>query len=124
MYNNLPLFLLGFGQEIKITCGIEYKSKNETSAIHQSATLGIDFETDSKNPFQFPKEISFNVNLQTDFEPKELISNSFENLIERLKNIQEVIKNNASGHLEVVESLKTYIDEKVVEISEKCNKKK
>ena len=43
IYDNLPLFLLGFDQEIKLTCGFEYKSKNESSAIHQSASLVIDF---------------------------------------------------------------------------------
>ena len=44
-------------------------------------------------------------------------------LMDASTGLQEVIKNNASGHLEVVESLKTYIDEKVVEISKQCKKK-
>lgn len=92
LYDNLPLFLLGFDEEINLTCGFEYKSKNETNAVHQAATLGIDFETDKKNPFQFPKEILFTANLQSDFEPKELISNSFDNLIQRLQSIQKAIK--------------------------------
>ena len=94
LYNNLPLFLIGFGQEIKLTCGFEYKSKSETNSAHQAATVGISFETDRKNLFHFPKEISFIVNLQSDFEPKELIEKSFDNLNERLQNIQDAIKNN------------------------------
>lgn len=37
--------------------------------------------------------------------------------------LQDVIKNSGKRDTEVVESIKTHIDEKVTEISEKCKKK-
>ena len=43
-------------------------------------------------------------------------------LMDASSGLQEVIKNNATGHLEVVETIKSHIDVKVEEISEKCKK--
>lgn len=91
VYDNLPLFLLGPRQQVTLTCNLEYSTKRELGARHQSATAGIDYVTDDKDPDKDPDEILFNVNIQTGFTAKELVSVSFDNLIARTRKLQEAI---------------------------------
>jgi hypothetical protein len=91
VYDNLPLFLLGPRQQVTLTCKLDYSTKRELGARHQSATAGIDYVTDDKDPDKDPDEILFNVNIQTGFTAKELVSVSFDNLIARTRKLQEAI---------------------------------
>ena len=87
-YENLPIVLLGPKQHINLTCKIELMTKRESDSRHQAGTVGIDYITDEKNPDSDPSDILFNVNIQTGIGPKELISLSFDNLINRLQKLQ------------------------------------
>ena len=91
VYDNLPLFLLGPGQQVDLTCTIEYNTKRNSDSRHQAATVGIDY-IESKDPDEDPKEILFNVNIQTGIKADKLISLTFDNLIDRLNKLQEAIK--------------------------------
>lgn len=91
VYDNLPLFLLGPRQQVTLTCKLDYSTKRELGARHQSATAGIDYVTDDKDPDKDPDEILFNINIQTGFTAKELVSVSFDNLIARTRKLQEAI---------------------------------
>jgi hypothetical protein len=88
VYDNLPLFLLGPRQQVTLTCKLDYSTKRELGARHQSATAGIDYVTDDKDPDKDPDEILFNVNIQTGFTAKELVSVSFDNLIARTRSVK------------------------------------
>lgn len=86
---------LGPLQEIKLKCQFEYKTKRNSSAIHQAATVGMDYDlVDGK---EFPDNLSFLVTLQTGISPKTLISNSFDILINRIKLMEKSIKENDSS---------------------------
>ena len=93
VYKNMPLFLLGPYQQVKLSCKLEYLTKKMSDARHQAAFAGFDYIEDSNDP----KEILFNVNIQTGMNAKELISYAFDNLILRLKKIQENIKKSDSS---------------------------
>ena len=92
VYDNLPIVLLGPKQNISLTCKLELMTKRESDSRHQAGTAGIDYITDEKNPDNDPSDILFNVNIQTGISPKELISMSFDNLINRLQKMQEAIR--------------------------------
>lgn len=94
VYDNLPIVLLGPKQNINLTCKMEIITKRDSDSRHQAGMAGIDYISDEKDPDKDPDEILFNVNLQTGISPKELISLSFDNLINRLQKLQEAIKTN------------------------------
>jgi DNA-directed RNA polymerase subunit L len=94
VYDNLPIVLLGPKQNINLTCKMELITKRDSDSRHQAGMAGIDYISDEKDPDKDPDEILFNVNLQTGISPKELISLSFDNLINRLQKLQEAIKTN------------------------------
>jgi|SaaInlStandDraft_1057018.scaffolds.fasta_scaffold04044_9 DNA-directed RNA polymerase subunit L len=85
-------------QEIKLKCQVEYKTKRNSSAIHQAGTVGLDYVIDSKdNSRNFPSEISFIVTLQTGINPKQLILKAFDILINRFDNIEKAIEEKDSS---------------------------
>lgn len=92
VYDNLPIVLLGPKQNINLTCKLELMTKRDSDAIHQAGMAGIDYIMDEKDPDNDPSEILFNVNIQTGIGPKELISMSFDHLINRLQSLQEAIR--------------------------------
>lgn len=86
---------LGPLQEIKLKCQFEYNTKRKSSAIHQAATVGMDYDlSDGK---EFPDNLYFLVTLQVGISPKTLISNSFDVLINRIKSMEKSIKENDSS---------------------------
>lgn len=91
LYDNIPLFLLGPRQQVTLSCQLDYGTKRELGTRHQSATAGIDYISDEKNPDKDPNEILFNVNIQTGYSAKELVSLSFDNIISRIRKLQEAI---------------------------------
>jgi hypothetical protein len=91
LYDNIPLFLLGPRQQVILSCQLDYGTKRELGTRHQSATAGIDYISDEKNPDKDPNEILFNVNIQTGYSAKELVSLSFDNIISRIRKLQEAI---------------------------------
>lgn len=91
IYNNLPLFLLGPRQEVSLKCNLDYGTKRDLGSRHQSGSAGTDYVIDEENLDKDPETILFNVNIQTGVSAKELISLSFDNLISRLKKIQDAI---------------------------------
>lgn len=93
LYDNLPLFLLGSKQKISLTCLLDNGTKRELGSRHQSASAGIDYVIDEKDPNKDPDEILFNVNIQTGYSPKELVSLTIDNLIKRNRRLQEGINN-------------------------------
>lgn len=99
VYDNLPIVLLGPKQNINLTCKMELMTKRDSDARHQAGMAGIDYIIDEKNPDNDPSEILFNVNIQTGIGPKELISMSFDNLINRLQSLQEAIRTKDSNLL-------------------------
>jgi DNA-directed RNA polymerase subunit L len=78
---------------------MELMTKRDSDARHQAGMAGIDYIIDEKNPDNDPSEILFNVNIQTGIGPKELISMSFDNLINRLQSLQEAIRTKDSNLL-------------------------
>lgn len=92
IYDNLPLFLLGPKQQVTLSCQLEYNTKRDSDSKHQAGTAGIDYIEDEKNKDKDPDSILFNVNTQTGIGAKELIGLSFDNLIGRLRKLQEAIK--------------------------------
>ena len=96
VYKNIPLFLLGPKQHVKLSCKIEYMTKKESDSRHQAGTAGIDYKQDEKIDTD-PVEILFNVNIQTGLSSKDLISLVFDNLISRFKKLQETIKKGDSS---------------------------
>jgi hypothetical protein len=96
LYNNAPLFLLGPGKQVSLTCGFEKKSKRETNSIHQSASIGYIESLDNK-------EINFTAILQSDMTPKNLINTSFQRIEDRLTDMKKVIeqKNSDSFFIEL-----------------------
>jgi len=94
VYDNIPIVSLGPKQNINLTCKMEIITKRYSDARHQAGMAGIDYISDEKDPDKDPDEILFNVNLQTGISPKELISLSFDNLINRLQKLQDAIKTN------------------------------
>ena len=102
VYKNMPLFLLGPNQQVKLSCKIENMTKRESDSRHQAGTVGIDYVKNEKKDDD-PIEILFNVNIQTGIYPKELIKLSFDNLVLRLKQLQVIIKqgDNSSFYLKL-----------------------
>ena len=93
IYNDfLVIEDLGPMQELKLKCQFEYKTKRNSSAIHQAGTIGLDYE----NKKSYPKDILFNVTLQVGISPKKIILESFEILTNRLNNMEKAIKNKDS----------------------------
>jgi hypothetical protein len=99
VYPYTPLFAICEGEQAKITCSLEYSSKNlsvlkktGSYARHQGGSIGIDYETDPEEPDKDPKEIFFSGNVQTGIDPQKMISLGIEVLLEKLKEIQEAIK--------------------------------
>jgi DNA-directed RNA polymerase subunit L len=92
----MPLFLLGPKQQVKLSCKIEYMTKKVSDSRHQAGTSGIDYIEDEKIDTD-PVEILFNVNIQTGISSKDLISLAFDNLILRLKKLQETIRKGDSA---------------------------
>jgi len=95
LYDNLPLFLLGPRQQVTLTCQIEYNTKRDSDSRHQSATAGIDYIEEKKDVD--PKEILFNVNIITGISAKDLVGLSLDNLITRLRKLQEAIRTKDSN---------------------------
>ena len=93
VYKEMPLFLIGPNQNIKLSCKLEYTTKRLSDSKHQAAMAGIDYDDEKIDP----AEILFNVTIQTGVQSKELISFAFDNLISRLKKIQETIKKGDSS---------------------------
>ena len=96
VYKKMPLFLLGPKQQVKLSCKIEYMTKKVSDSRHQAGTSGIDYIEDEKIDTD-PVEILFNVNIQTGISSKDLISLAFDNLILRLKKLQETIRKGDSA---------------------------
>lgn len=91
LYNNLPLFLLGPKQQVTLSCSLDYGTKRDFGTRHQSATAGIDYIIDENDPDKDPDEILFNINIQSGFSAKELVSLTLDNLIARTRKLQEAI---------------------------------
>jgi DNA-directed RNA polymerase subunit L len=102
VYPQVPLFNLGPGQKVHLTCSVEKltkadaENKGVAGARHQAATVGIDFLVDEKDPDSDPDLIHFLVNIQTGVSPKELVVQGMESLIDQLTFLQEAIKTRKS----------------------------
>lgn len=101
LYDNLPLFLLGPKQEISSTFNIEYKTKRQSSSVHQPAMAGLDYVEDEKNQNNDPNEILLNVCNESDYSSKELIGLALDNIIDRIKNISNAIEKNDTTYVYV-----------------------
>lgn len=91
LYPDSPLFLLGPGKQVKLTCGFEKKSKRDSTSIHQSSTIGYIESVDNK-------ELYFTGILQCDMKPKELIIASFQRIEERLTRMKKNIEQKNSDN--------------------------
>lgn len=125
LYPQTPLFTLGPEQKVSLTCSFEKMSKTdaeskglEASSRHQGGTIGMEYETitPSKEPSSIeevkenieekvsmnydpdkdPEEIRFIGNIQYGLDPKNLIREGMDRLIEKLTIIQDAVTNRQS----------------------------
>ena len=79
MYTNIPLCLLGYNEEIHLTCKLEYDTKINTNSRHQAANVGMYYENSNK--------IRFLINQQTGIEPRDMITEGLQRIFVRLDNL-------------------------------------
>ena len=77
--------MLGYNEEVHITHTLEFDSQKNTNSRHQASNCGMYLYDNNK-------EIRLLVNKQTGIDSKELIIQSIESIIQRLKELQNNIK--------------------------------
>jgi hypothetical protein len=100
VYVQKPLFTLGPGETVRLTCLIEKMSKSvcerkckENSSRHQSACVGMDYKIDEKEPDKDPEDILITVNIQVGIGGDKLVSLAINRIIDKITLIEEAIKN-------------------------------
>ena len=93
-YANVPLFLIGYNEEIHLTCKLEYDNKNNTNSRHQAANIGMYHDQKNNN-------VRLLINQQTGINSKDLIMQGLERIKSRL---DELYKN-----IEISNTKKVYV---------------
>lgn len=83
-FRNIPLFLLGYNEEVHMTCSLEYNTQKNTNSRHQASNCGMYFDENTN-------EVRLLITKQTGIESKDIIIYSIESIITRLQELQQNI---------------------------------
>jgi len=95
-FANIPLFLIGYNEEVHMTCSLEYDSQKNTNSRHQASNCGMYFDDNTK-------EVRLSVSKQTGISSKELVIKSIESIVKRLQDLEQniTISNKSKVHIQI-----------------------